>query len=122
MVIDAREIGDVVIYDLKGRICRTAGEERTLHEFVESDLGKGKRDFLLNFQHVEFINSFGVGEILASYVSINNMGGNLRLARLPKKLLNPFFPIDPHFWPYEDEEAALKSFEKPKRRRRLFDI
>lgn len=116
MVIHTREIGDVIIYDLKGRLCRTASEERTLHEFVESDLSKGKRDFLLNFQHVEFIDSFGIGEILASYVSVKGIGGNLKLACFPKKLLDPYPRIDPHFSPYETEEAALRSFEKPKRR------
>lgn len=120
MVIDTREIGDVIIYDLKGRLCRTASEERTLHEFVESDLSKGKRNFLLNFQQVEFIDSFGIGEILASYVSVTAIGGNLKLACFPKKLL--IFPIDPHFRLFEDEEAALRSFEKPKRSRRLFDF
>jgi anti-anti-sigma regulatory factor len=66
MIINTREIGDVIIYDLKGRICRTASEEKTLHQFVKLDLDKGKRNFLFNFQNVEFIDSFGVGEILAS--------------------------------------------------------
>ncbi|MGA2362194.1 MAG: STAS domain-containing protein [Candidatus Aminicenantales bacterium] len=114
MVINTREVGDVIIYDLKGRVCRTASEGQTLHQFVKLDLGKGKRNFLFNFQNVEFIDSFRAGEILASYISISNIGGNLKLACIPEKLLSLFITGGHDFMLYENEEAALKSLEKAK--------
>jgi anti-anti-sigma factor len=39
---------------------------------------------------VKFIDSFGVGEILASYISTHNLGGKLKLVKLSQKLFVVF--------------------------------
>jgi len=45
---------------------------------------------LLNLSKVPFIDSFGIGEILASYISIQNSGGRLKLASISPRLLLVF--------------------------------
>jgi anti-anti-sigma factor len=67
--IQPRFKDDVVIFDIEGEIKRSDITDVTLHQLVKEQLDSGRRKILLNFDRVEFIDSFGVGEILASYIS-----------------------------------------------------
>src|SRR4030042_4947946 len=86
LIIKTREIDNIVVFDVEGEIRRTETAQETLHSLVEAQLDRGRRNVLLNLGGVEFIDSFGVGQILASYISTQNLGGRLKLARLSKKL------------------------------------
>ncbi len=115
MVIKTRESGNVVIFDIEGEIRRSDGMQTTLHSQVKSHLDRGRRNVLLNLENVGFIDSFGVGEILASYISTQNLGGKLKLCRISSKLLLIFQitmlhkVLDIH----EDCGQALESFDRP---------
>jgi stage II sporulation protein AA (anti-sigma F factor antagonist) len=112
MKITSRLQNEIVIFDIEGEIKRSEITDITIHQLVKEQLDAGRRNILLNFEQVEFIDSFGVGEILASYISIHNLGGKLKLVRISKKLylifqvtgLTRVLDIS------EDEDAALKSF------------
>ena len=114
MIIKTREKGDVDIFDIEGEIRRSDLSETTLHELVKDRLTSGTRNILFNFEKVEFIDSFGVGEILASYISTQNLGGKLKLCRISKKLLLIFqiTMLTKVLDIQEDCECALESFEK----------
>jgi anti-anti-sigma factor len=114
MMINRRDKNNVVIFDIEGEIKRSDITDVTLHQLVKEQLEVGKKHILLNFEKVEFIDSFGVGEILASYISTHNLGGQLKLARISKKLFLIFQVtmltkvLDIH----EEEDSALQSFFK----------
>jgi anti-anti-sigma factor len=114
MMINRRDKNNVVIFDIEGEIKRSDITDVTLHQLVKEQLEVGKKHILLNFEKVEFIDSFGVGEILASYISTHNLGGKLKLARISKKLFLIFQVtmltkvLDIH----EEEDSALQSFFK----------
>ncbi len=114
MVVNSREKDDVVIFDIEGEIRRSDITDVTLHQMVKDQLEAGKRNILFNFQNVEFIDSFGVGEILASYISTNNLGGKLKIAKISKKLYMVFqvTMLTKVLDIFDDEEAALSSFTK----------
>ena len=114
MQIKSREKNDVIIFDIKGEIRRSDITDITLHQMVKDQLETGKRNILLNFQNVEFIDSFGVGEILASYISTHNLGGKLKLAKISKKLYLVFqvTMLTKVLEIFDDEEVALESFFK----------
>lgn len=114
MVIRTRDKGDVVVFDIEGEIRRSAVTEATLHQLVKTQLDSGKKNILLNFQRVEFIDSFGVGEILASFISTQNLGGKLKLAKISKKLYLIFqvTMLTKVLEIFEDEQLALESFDK----------
>ena len=63
-------------------------------------------------EKVGFIDSFGVGEILASYISTHNLGGKLKLTRISKKLYLIFqvTMLTKVLDIFENEDAALQSF------------
>ncbi len=110
MEIHTRQIKDVVVFDIKGEIKVPPETTKTLHPLVKSQLDSGARKILLNFRDVSFIDSFGVGELLASYVSTNDLGGQLKLAGVSGRLelLLKITGLWDLFDPQPTEEAALK--------------
>ena len=86
MEINLREKNQVTIFDITGEITRSDFTDTTLHQTVKDLLNEGKRNILLNLDKVEFIDSFGVGEILASFISAQNLGGRLKLSNISKKI------------------------------------
>ncbi len=114
MVIKTREVDNIVIFDIEGEIRRSDTVQETLHSLVEAQLDRGRRCVLLNLGGVEFIDSFGVGQILASYISTQNLGGKLKLCRISHKLLLIFQITMLHkvLEIHEDCDRALASFGK----------
>jgi anti-sigma B factor antagonist len=114
MVIDKREKNSVIIFDIDGEIRRSDITDITLHQLVKDELEQGKKHILLNFEKVDFIDSFGVGEILASYISTHNLGGKLKLARISKKLFLIFqvTMLTKVLDIFDEEDLALRSFLK----------
>jgi anti-sigma B factor antagonist len=114
MVIQKREKNNVVIFDVEGEIKRADTIDITLHQLVKEQLDTGKKQILFNFDKVEFIDSFGVGEILASYISTHNLGGKLKLARISKKLFLIFqvTMLTKVLDIFDEEDTALQSFFK----------
>ncbi len=112
MVIKTRDTNDVTILDVEGDIRRSEPMDTPLHQLVKSLLEDGKRRILLNLEKVENIDSFGVGEILASHISTQNKEGVFKLAKISRKLEFVFkiTRLDHVFDIHPDEEAALKSF------------
>jgi len=114
MEIKLREKNDIVIFDIKGEIRRSDVSDLTLHQVVKDQLEAEKSRILLNLGGVEFIDSFGVGEILASYISTQNLGGELKLTKISKKLYVVFqvTMLTKVLEIYDDEVSALDSFSK----------
>jgi anti-sigma B factor antagonist len=114
MNIQRREQDGIVIFDIEGEIKRSDITDVTLHQLVKEQLESGKKHILLNFQKVEFIDSFGVGEILASYISTHNLGGKLKIARISKKLYLVFqiTMLTKVLEIFDEEERAIDSFTK----------
>lgn len=86
MLIRNRVQQGVVVFDIEGEIRRTEAVEKSLHEAVKEELERGRSDVVLNFRRVPFVDSFGIGELLASYSSVQNMGGRFKLAEVPAKI------------------------------------
>lgn len=115
MQITTQDVGDVVVLYVGGEIRRSHIKETTLHEVVKSQLQLGRRYILLNLEKVDFIDSWGVGEMLASYTSTQNLGGKIKLARISKKLDFVLMAtgLKRVLEAFDTETAALQSFIKP---------
>jgi len=114
MNIKKRMKDGIVIFDIEGELKRSDIIDVTLHQLVKDELDAGNKYILLNFDKVPFIDSFGVGEILASYISTHNLGGKLKLARISKKLFLIFqvTMLTKVLDIFDEEESALASFLK----------
>jgi anti-sigma B factor antagonist len=112
MTITTREVSHVTIVDINGRI--TLGEETGhLRDTVRNLLAADKKKIVLNLAQVDYIDSSGVGELVSSFTTVRNAGGELKLLALSKKVsdilqvtkLYTVFDIK------EDEFNAVKSFD-----------
>lgn len=85
MKIDSRVVGDVHILDCSGKI--TLGEgTMTIRNSILDILKTGGRKIVLNLADVNYIDSPGVGELVSSYTTVFNQGGQIKLLCLTKKI------------------------------------
>ena len=112
MKFKTREVDGVTILDLSGRI--TLGEgSGTLREAVRDLVSKGSKKILLNLGEVDYIDSSGLGELVAAYTAVKNSGGDLKLVNLTKKVsdLLVITKLATVFDVKDDEAAAVASFD-----------
>ena len=100
-------------WDITGRI--TLGEESAkVRETVSNLLSEGHVKILLNLAGVNFIDSSGLGMLVASVASVRKAGGEMKLAKLTDKVddLMEVTRLYTVFDIADDEASALASFGK----------
>jgi anti-sigma B factor antagonist len=114
LYLNERHAGAVTILDLKGRL-RIGGNACALHRSIRSLLFEKKYLILINFAGVSFIDSAGLGELVASQVSLGNQGGQIKLVGLSGTLRELFSAtrLLQVFDTYDSEAEALESFAGP---------
>ena len=109
--INSRDVDGVAIVDVSGRI--TLGEGSSVVRDALRDLvTKGRKQILLNLGDVSYIDSSGVGELIAGYTTITNHGGTLKLVGLTRRVkdLLQITKLYTVFDIHEDEVHAIRSF------------
>lgn len=111
LYINERKVGNVTVLDLKGRV-RIGGTTVALHRTIRSLIQEKKILILLNLAEVIHIDSCGLGELIASHISLRNKGGEIKLLRLTESVreLMSVTKILPVFDVYESESEAVDSF------------
>jgi len=108
-----QEVDGVAIVQLEGRI--VLGEEsNALRERVKSLLSANKKKIVLNMNNVTYIDSAGLGTLVAAFHSARSQGAMLKLANLGSKFrevlqvtrLLTVFDV------FDSEAAAIQSFKK----------
>jgi len=111
MEIKRRNVGDVKILDCSGKI--TLGEGTMMVRNVVRDIiaDNGKK-IILNLADVNYIDSSGIGELVSTYTTVTNAGGQLKLLNLTKKIqeLLAITKLLTVFHVFEEEKAAIASF------------
>ena len=112
LYINERRIEDVTILDLKGRE-RIRGATIALHESIRCLAGEGKIQILLDLAWVKHIDSGGLGELIASHVTLDKKGGALKLMHMTESVheLMTITKLLTIFEVHDDEPKALASFE-----------
>jgi anti-sigma B factor antagonist len=111
MKIDTRTVGDVHILDCSGKI--TLGEgTMAVRNTVREVLRKGGKKIVLNLADVNYIDSSGIGELVSSYTTVTNQGGQLKLLNLTKKIqeLLAITKLLTVFQVFDNEKTAVSSF------------
>jgi anti-sigma B factor antagonist len=115
LYINERRAGAVTVLDLKGRL-RVGGNMLALHKSIRSLLLEKKTMILLNLAGVTYIDSGGLGELVASQISVENKGGEIKLVGVTETL-NELFRVSrllTVFDIYADEADAIQNFtEQP---------
>jgi len=108
-----REVDGVSVVALEGRI--VLGEEsNALREKVKSLLAGGKKNIVLNMDNVTYIDSAGLGTLVASHHSAKSQGAALKLSNLGSKFQEVLqvTKLLTVFDVYDSETAAIRSFSK----------
>jgi anti-sigma B factor antagonist len=105
------EVDGVALLALNGRII--LGEEsNALRERLKSLIAGGKKKIVLNMSEIAYIDSSGLGALVAAHLSAQNAGGSIRLCNLGQKFhevlqLTKLLTV---FDVYDTEAAAVASF------------
>jgi len=120
--INEREVEGILILDLQGRI--VAGDSAgTLRERVNKAAVSENRKVILNLKGVDYIDSSGLGTMVAAHSTLAKAGGGLALVNLSKRsaellILTKLATV---FRIFDEEKAAVDSFF-PNREVPRFDI
>ena len=111
MKIESRTVRDVHILDCSGKI--TLGEgTMAIRNTVREVLKNGGKKIILNLSDVNYIDSSGIGELVSTYTTVTNGGGQLKLLNLTKKIqeLLSITKLLTVFSVYQSEQDAIASF------------
>jgi anti-sigma B factor antagonist len=108
-----RDVNGVTVIEIDGRI--VLGEEsNSFREKVKSLLAAGKKKIVLNLANVSYIDSAGLGTLVATFHSARSQGATLKLANLGQKFKEVLqvTKLMTVFDTYENETEAINSFSK----------
>jgi len=106
-----RLVDGVAIVDISGQLRLGEGTEK-LRVVVQQLVRDGYSKILLNLNGVVHIDSSGIGELMTTYTSLRNQGGELKLLNLNKNVRNllQVTRLYTVFDVHDDQASALKSF------------
>jgi anti-sigma B factor antagonist len=106
-----RVVEGVTVLDLTGRLVLDQGDA-SFRDCVADLLARGQKQLVVNMRDVSYIDSAGVGMLVAKMLSVRRAGGDMKLLNLTArsnrvmtitKLLTVFETFD-------DEAEAVRSF------------
>lgn len=107
------ETNGTSVVTLAGRI--VLGEEsRSLREKLKGLIVEGKKQIVVNMDNITYIDSTGLGALVASQVSAKSQGASLKLCNLGRKFqeLLQLTKLVTVFEVCNTEAAAIASFSK----------
>ena len=111
MKIAERQVGNVTIIDLQGKIMYGDGDQ-ALRDAINHALEEGRPRIILNMAEVPYVDSAGLSEMVRGYVTLNNKAGRLKLLDVTNKVheLLTITKLVTVFETFESEEKAIDSF------------
>ena len=112
MHIDERTVEGVSILDLEGQIIFAQGDT-ILKDKIHSLVNQGHKKIVVNLARVSYLDSSGLGHLVAAYTTVNQAGGTLKLINLAKKLqtLMTMTKLLTVFETFDSEKDAIASFK-----------
>jgi anti-sigma B factor antagonist len=108
-----REVDGVSVVMPYGRM--VFGEQsNAVRETVKSLIAEGKKKIVLDMKEIDYIDSSGLGALVAAHLSANTQGAAMRLCNLGRRFskvlqLTKLMTV---FQVYSTEAAAVTSFSK----------
>jgi anti-sigma B factor antagonist len=113
MTVVERQVGDVTVLDLKGRLVFEEGDN-VLRGHVNRLLEQGRTHLVVNLRDVTYVDSCGIGVLVSKYVSLRRKGGDLRFVHVTPRshrLLEITKLVD-IFRIFDTEDEAVASYSK----------
>ena len=115
MKISERYVGEVTVVDVAGRLTLTDGPG-VVKGVISSLVARGRRQIVLNLAAVPYIDSSGLGELVACHHTATRAGGVIKLANAGPRVLELLVltKLLTVFESHESEQAAILSFGGPR--------
>jgi len=110
LIVKTRKVDGVSILDLSGKL--TIGEPVIqLRDALRAQVASGETRILVNLADVTYVDSSGLGELVSSYTTVRNKGGDVKLLKLTAKIkdLLQMTKLLTVFEVYDDEAKAVAS-------------
>jgi anti-sigma B factor antagonist len=110
--INERRVGRVTILDIEGNL-RIGEGSAVLQKAIRRLLAEGQNQILLNLGEVAYIDSSGLGELVAAHVAASKSGGEIKLLHLTQRVreLMTITKLVTVFESYETESGAVDSYK-----------
>ena len=107
MTFEREEIGDVTLLRMDGRTTLW-----NIKEMVNEQIGRGSKKIVVDLRGVSFIDSTGLGELVASYAIAKRSGGVIKLVSDTEKMdhILDITRISSIFDVHATSEEAISSF------------
>jgi anti-anti-sigma factor len=111
MHVEIRKAGDVVIVDFTGKLTAGLGDQ-ILRDTIDELLAEDWKKILLNLSGISFMDSAGVGELVAGLRTAKRLGARLKLLNASERVHSTLYiaKLLPVFELYSDEAEALAQF------------
>ena len=112
MKLSVRREGSVLVFDMSGKLGEYAAE--ILRQAVDRVLKENKKLILLNLARVSYMDSPGIGELVACYKRTREKKGILKLLNPSGKVydLLQLTKLEEVFESFRDEREAIRSFSE----------
>jgi anti-sigma B factor antagonist len=110
MEINVRELNDVAILELEGRL--DASTVNNLRDKLKNLIQHNHSNIVLDLGNISFIDSSGIGILVASLRSINEINGDIKISNVKDHVRSIFELTRLHhiFEIFDDCEIAALSF------------
>jgi anti-sigma B factor antagonist len=107
-----RQVSAVTVLDLAGKLTIDQGAER-LKDKIHSLIEQGRTNVVLNLGDLSYIDSGGLGQLIASYSSLMRATGALKLLHVSKRNhdLLSITRLVTLFDTFDSEDEAVRSFQ-----------
>jgi anti-sigma B factor antagonist len=107
-----RQVSAVTVLDLAGKLTIDQGAER-LKDKIHSLIEQGRTNVVLNLGDLSYIDSGGLGQLIASYSSLMRATGALKLLHVSKRNhdLLSITRLVTLFDTFDSEDEAVSSFQ-----------
>ena len=106
-----KDTNGVTVMTLSGRV--TLGDESNkLRTAFKDVLSRGKNRLVVDLANISYIDSAGLGTLVAGYTTASNQGASVKLANLTKKFREQLHitKLVTVFEVFDSVEEAVKSF------------
>ena len=114
LTINERAFRGVTILDLAGKIT-LGGTNKQLHDAIKRLVHEAKTQIILNLEKVTYIDSSGLGELVAGFSTLKANNGALKLLNVPEKIVDlmTMTKLYTVFEIFGEEIDAVYSFDVP---------
>jgi anti-sigma B factor antagonist len=113
--LTTHQTGEVIVVVVSGKLTMGEGAS-TLRTKIRELVASGSRRIVLNMADVSYMDSSGMGELIAAHTTVTTAGGEIKLLHLAKRVhdllkLTKLYTV---FEAFEDEASAVNSFSAAK--------